>query len=103
MFETTKEASKIVVEKQDIITGPGFISPQSKSSLSLSMSSPPQTGIQSGTPTVSTPKVGQPEKKSSTSESDTSYTSKVFISPSIQVRTEKEVLRNFYKSKHTGK
>lgn len=84
MFETTKEASKIVVEKQDIITGPGFISPQSKSSLSLSLSSPPQTGIQTGTPTVSTPKMGQPEKKSSTSESDTSYTSKVFLSPSIQ-------------------
>ena len=85
MFETTKEGSKIVVEKQDIITGPGFVSPQSRSSLSQSLSSPPQK--ESGTPVVkdSMPKAIQPEKKSSASESDTPTSTPKFLSPSIQV------------------
>ena len=84
MFETTKEGSKIVVERQDIITGPGFVSPQSRSSLSQSLSSPPQR--ESGTPVVkdSMPKAIQPEKKSSASESDTPTSTPKFLSPSIQ-------------------
>lgn len=91
MFETTKEGSKIVVEKQDIITGPGFLSPQSKSSVSQSLTSPPKK--EPGTPVVvTTPKPVLPDKKTSASESETPSTPNIstpsvtpsILSPSIQ-------------------
>ncbi|KAL5017440.1 hypothetical protein ScPMuIL_007029 [Solemya velum] len=41
-FTSSKESSKIVIEKQDRVTHPGFSSPSSRSGVSNSMSSPPQ-------------------------------------------------------------
>ena len=58
-FTSTKDVSKIVVEKQDIVTKPGLTSPSSRGSLSHSLSSPTQGLGPPPSGNESTPKASQ--------------------------------------------